>query len=73
MRGTQFLLLRDTEKKHMVRLMMSSLEISMRDLHTFRNLEEKKAQVIASIEEQENFTEELKAQIEQAQTQVVCR
>ena len=36
-----------------------------------RNLEEKKAQVIASIEEQGKLTEELKAQIEQAQTQVV--
>ena len=36
-----------------------------------RNLEEKKAQVIASIEEQGKLTEDLKAQIEQAQTQVV--
>ena len=36
-----------------------------------RNLEEKKAQIIASIEEQGKLTEELKAQIEQAQTQVV--
>lgn len=36
-----------------------------------RNLEEKKAQVIASIEEQGKLTEELKVQIEQAQTQVV--
>ena len=36
-----------------------------------RNLEEKKAQVIASIEEQGKLTEELKKQIEQAQTQVV--
>ena len=35
------------------------------------NLEEKKAQVIASIEEQGKLTEELKKQIEQAQTQVV--
>ena len=36
-----------------------------------RNLEEKKAQVIASIEEQGKLTEELRLQIEQAQTQVV--
>ena len=34
-------------------------------------IEEKKAQVIASIEEQGKLTEELKKQIEQAQTQVV--
>ncbi|MBY0758899.1 Tex family protein [Sellimonas caecigallum] len=36
-----------------------------------RNLEEKKAQVIASIEEQGKMTEELKAQILAAQTQVL--
>ncbi len=36
-----------------------------------RNLEEKKQQVIASIEEQGKLTEELKAQILEAQTQVV--
>lgn len=36
-----------------------------------RNLEEKKAQVLASIEEQGKLTEELKAQIEAAETQVV--
>jgi uncharacterized protein len=36
-----------------------------------RNLEEKKAQVIASIEEQGKLTPELKAQIEEAMTQVV--
>ena len=35
-----------------------------------RNLEDKKAQVISSIEEQGNLTEELKAAIEAAQTQV---
>ena len=36
-----------------------------------RNLEDKKAQVISSIEEQGKLTEELKAAIEEAQTQVV--
>ena len=36
-----------------------------------RNLEDKKAQVISSIEEQGKLTEELKAAIEAAQTQVV--
>ena len=35
-----------------------------------RNLEDKKAQVISSIEEQGKLTEELKAAIEAAQTQV---
>ena len=35
-----------------------------------RNLEDKKAQVLASIEEQGKLTEELRAQIEAAQTQV---
>ena len=35
-----------------------------------RNLEEKKAQVLSSIEEQGKLTEELKAQILKAQTQV---
>ena len=36
-----------------------------------RNLEEKKAQVLASIEEQGKLTDELRAQIEAAETQVV--
>ncbi|MBO7402748.1 MAG: RNA-binding transcriptional accessory protein, partial [Lachnospiraceae bacterium] len=36
-----------------------------------RNLEEKKAQVIASIEEQGKLTDELRKQIEEAMTQVV--
>ena len=36
-----------------------------------RNLEEKKAQVLSSIEEQGKLTEELKKQIEEAKTQVV--
>ena len=36
-----------------------------------RNLEEKKAQVIASIEEQGKLTDELRKQIEEAQTLVV--
>ena len=36
-----------------------------------RNLEEKKEQVLASIEEQGKLTEELKQQILEAQTQVV--
>ena len=36
-----------------------------------RNLEEKKAQVIGSIEEQGKLTEELRAKIEEAQTLVV--
>ena len=36
-----------------------------------RNLEEKKEQVLASIEEQGKLTEELKKQILEAQTQVV--
>lgn len=40
-------------------------------LNYLRNLEEKKQQVIASIEEQGKLTEELKAQIEAAQTLVV--
>ncbi len=40
-------------------------------LNYLRNLEEKKQQVIASIEEQGKLTEELKAQIENAQTLVV--
>ena len=35
-----------------------------------RNLEEKKAQVLASIEEQGKLTDELRAQIEAAETQV---
>ena len=35
-----------------------------------RNLEDKKAQVLSSIEEQGKLTEELRAQIEAAQTQV---
>ena len=39
-------------------------------LKYLRNLEDKKAQVLASIEEQGALTEELKAQIEQAQTMV---
>ena len=39
-------------------------------LKYLRNLEEKKTQVLASIEEQGALTEELKAQIEQAQTMV---
>lgn len=40
-------------------------------LNYLRNLDEKKQQVIASIEEQGKLTEELKAQIEAAQTLVV--
>ncbi len=40
-------------------------------LSYLRNLEDKKQQVIASIEEQGKLTEELKAQIEAAQTLVV--
>ena len=36
-----------------------------------RNLEDKKAQVISSIEEQGKLTEELRAKIEEAQTLVV--
>ncbi len=40
-------------------------------LNYLRNLEEKKQQVISSIEEQGKLTEELKAQIEAAQTLVV--
>lgn len=40
-------------------------------LNYLRNLEEKKQQVIASIEEQGKLTDELKAQIEAAQTLVV--
>lgn len=40
-------------------------------LNYLRNLEEKKQQVIASIDEQGKLTEELKAQIEAAQTLVV--
>ena len=40
-------------------------------LNYLRNLEDKKQQVIASIEEQGKLTEELKAQIEAAQTLVV--
>lgn len=40
-------------------------------LNYLRNLEEKKQQVIASIEEQGKLTEELKSQIEAAQTLVV--
>ena len=36
-----------------------------------RNLEEKKAQVVASIEEQGKLTDELRKQIEEAQTLVV--
>lgn len=47
----------------------------LRNLHErlvyLRNLEEKKTQVMASIEEQGKLTEELKAQILAAQTQVV--
>ena len=47
----------------------------LRNLHErlvyLRNLEEKKAQVIASIEEQGQLTEELKAKILAAETQVV--
>lgn len=46
----------------------------LRKLHErltyLRNLEEKKAQVLSSIEEQGKLTEELKAQIQEAQTQV---
>ena len=38
---------------------------------TFRNLEEKKAQVLSSIEEQGKLTDELRAQIEKAETLVV--
>ena len=40
-------------------------------LNYLRNLEEKKEQVLASIEEQGKLTEELKQQIEEAQTLVV--
>ena len=40
-------------------------------LNYLRNLEEKKEQVLASIEEQGKLTEELKQQIEKAQTLVV--
>ena len=47
----------------------------LRNLHErliyLRNLEEKKEQVLASIEEQGKLTDELKAQILAAQTQVV--
>lgn len=47
----------------------------LRTLHErltyLRNLEEKKAQVLKSIEEQEKLTPELKKQIEEAQTMVV--
>ncbi|MCX4322836.1 MAG: Tex family protein [Lachnospiraceae bacterium] len=47
----------------------------LRDLHErltyLRNLEEKKAQVLGSIEEQGKLTDELKARIEAAQTMVV--
>ncbi len=47
----------------------------LRDLHErltyLRNLEEKKAQVLSSIEEQGKLTDELKARIEAAQTMVV--
>lgn len=39
-------------------------------LTTLRNLEDKKAQVLSSIEEQGKLTKELRAQIEAAQTQV---
>ena len=39
-------------------------------LTALRNLEDKKAQVLSSIEEQGKLTEELRAQIEAAQTQV---
>ncbi|MDE7320749.1 MAG: RNA-binding transcriptional accessory protein [Lachnospiraceae bacterium] len=39
-------------------------------LTSLRNLEDKKAQVLSSIEEQGKLTEELRAQIEAAQTQV---
>ena len=46
----------------------------LRKLHErltyLRNLEEKKAQVLSSIEEQGKLTEDLKAQIQEAQTQV---
>ena len=38
---------------------------------TSRNLEEKKAQVLSSIEEQGKITDELRAQIEKAETLVV--
>lgn len=40
-------------------------------LKYLRNLEDRKAQVIASIEEQGKLTEELKAQITDAQTMVL--
>ena len=47
----------------------------LRDLHErltyLRNLEEKKAQVLSSIEEQGKLTDELRARIEEAQTMVV--
>ena len=47
----------------------------LRDLHErltyLRNLEEKKEQVLSSIEEQGKLTEELRARIEEAQTMVV--
>ena len=43
----------------------------MRDLTYLRNLEDKKAQVLGSIEEQGKLTPELKKQIEAAQTLVV--
>ena len=47
----------------------------LRNLHErlvyLRNLEDKKAQVISSIEEQGKLTEELRAKIEEAQTLVV--
>ena len=39
-------------------------------LKYLRNLEEKKTQVLSAIEEQGKLTEELRAQIEEAQTQV---
>ena len=42
-------------------------------LKYLRNLEDKKAQVLASIEEQGMLTDELKSQIEKAETMVALR
>ncbi len=71
MKEIPFLLLPGIEKEATGALNDEILRNLFDRLTYLRNLEEKKAQVIASIEEQGKLTEELRKQIEEAQTLVV--
>lgn len=71
MRGIRFRLSRGTERKPPGALNDEALRNLFERLNYLRNLEEKKEQVIGSIEEQGKLTEELKAQVLAAETLVV--